>query len=262
MAYALVRPLPADPSAIVISSDRIGAIVGRFRATWQRSPSREELNALIESFVREEVFYREGLALGLDRDDVVVRNRVKQKMELLSEDSSAAAPSEADLQKYLDEHRDDFVTPAAMPFEQVYFDPDRHRERLDRDARQSLVALRAGGDALTYGDSTLLPRHVERAFPADIKEAFGDAFEQVVRDLPPGTWSGPLRSSFGYHLVRVVWKGARSVPTLADAHGVVLREWTRAHTVDVGERLYRSLRARYTVTVAAGQVAAIAADRP
>ena len=165
-AYALVRPASSDASAIVVSSDRIAAIVAQFRGTWQRSPSREELDALIESFVREEVFYREGLALGLDRDDLVVRNRVKQKMELLGEDAMAAEPSEADLQKYLDEHREVFAIPAALSFEQVYFDPDRHGDRLEQDVRQSLAALRAGRDAVPYGDRTLLPPRMERALPA------------------------------------------------------------------------------------------------
>ena len=99
-------------------------------------------------------------------------------------------------------------------------------------------------------------------FLPDIKGVFGDAFEKAVRDMPPGTWSGPMRSSFGYHLVRVIWKGERVIPTLANAHDVVLREWTRAHTVDAREQLYRSLRKRYTVAIAPAQVAAIAGGRP
>ena len=212
--------------------------------------------------MREEVFYREGLALGLDRDDLVVRNRVKQKMEVLSEDAMAADPSEADLQKYLNEHRDAFAIPAALSFEQVYFDPDRRGDQLQRDVRQSLAVLRGGRDAVAFGDRTLLPPRMERALPADITAVFGDAFEKAVRDMSPGTWSGPLRSSFGYHLVRVTWKGEPVVPALADAHDVVLREWTRAHTVDAREQFYRSLRTRYTVTIAPAQVAAIAGGHP
>ena len=261
-AYTAFRPASSDSSAIVVSGDRIAAIVAQFRGTWQRPPSREELDALIDSYVREEVFYREGLALGLDRDDLVVRNRVKQKMEVLGEDAMAVEPSEVELQRYLDEHRDVFAIPAALSFQQVYFDPDRHGDQLERNVRQSLAALRSGSDAVTRGDRTLLPPRMERALPPDIKGVFGEAFEKAVRDTPAGTWSGPLRSSFGYHLVRVIWKGEPVIPTLADAHDVVLREWTRAHTVDAREQLYRSLRKRYTVAVAPAQVAAIAGGRP
>jgi hypothetical protein len=261
-AYSLFRPASSESFAIVVSADRIAAIVAQFRGTWQRPPSREELDALIDSYVREEVFYREGLALGLDRDDLVVRNRVKQKMEVLGEDAMAAEPSEVDLQKYLDDHREAFAIPAALSFEQVYFDPDRHGDQLQRDVRQSLAALRAGRDAVTYGDRTLLPPRMERVLPSDITGVFGDAFEKAVRDMPSGTWSGPLSSSFGYHLVRVIWKGEPVMPSLADAHDVVLREWTRAHAVDAREQLYRSLRKRYTVAIAPAQVAALAGDRP
>ena len=115
--YGVIRPPASDASAIVVSSDRIAAIAAQFRGTWQRPPSRDELNALVESYVREEVFYREGRALVIDCDDLIVRNRVKQKMEVLSEDALLAEPSEADLQKYLDEHREVFATPAALSFE-------------------------------------------------------------------------------------------------------------------------------------------------
>ena len=261
-AYTVFRPASSDSSAIVVSSDRIAAIVAQFRGTWQRPPSREELDALIESFVRDEVFYREGVALGLDRDDLVVRNRVKQKMEVLSADAMAAEPSEADLQKYLDDHREVFAIPAAMSFEQVYFDPDRHGHQFEQDVRQALAALRAGRDAVGFGDRTLLPPRMERALPADITAVFGDAFATAIRDVSPGTWSGPIRSSFGDHLVRITWKGEAVVPALADVRDVVLREWTHAQTVDAREQLYRSLRQRYTVTIAPAPAVAIAGDRP
>ena len=163
--YGVIRPPASDASAIVVSSDRIAAIAAQFRGTWQRPPSRDELNALVESYVREEVFYREGRALGLDCDDLIVRNRVKQKMEVLSEDALLAQPSEAGLQRYLDEHREVFATPAAMSFEQVYFDADRRGEHLERDVNRSLVALRRGGDVVPPGDGTLLPSHMDHVLP-------------------------------------------------------------------------------------------------
>lgn len=261
-AFTIFRPASSDSSAIVVSNDRIAAIVAQFRGTWQRPPSREELDALIESYVREEVLYREGLALGLDRDDLIVRNRVKQKMEVLSEDALAAEPSDADLQTYLDQHREVFATPAALSFEQVYFDPDRHGEQLERDVRQSLAALREGRAAATCGDRTLLPPRMDRVLPVDVTGAFGDAFEQAVRGVAAGEWSGPIRSSFGYHLVRVAWRGEPVVPTLADVHDLVVREWTRAHTVAAREQLYRSLRKRYTVTIAPPRIAARGGGQP
>ena len=155
-----------------------------------------------------------------------------------------------------------FATPAALSFQQVYFDADQHGEHMERDIRQSLVVLRRGRDVVPRGDGTLLPSHMDRALPADIKGAFGDAFEQAVRGLAPGDWTGPISSSFGYHLVRVTWKGDSVSPALPDVHDLVVREWTRAHTVDAREQLYRTLLKRYTVTIAPSQIAAIGGGQP
>jgi hypothetical protein len=250
VAYGRLAPARSDGSAVVVTQDQIVSIADRFRATSQRPPSRDELNALIDAHVRDEVFYREGLALGLDRDDPVVRIRVKQKMEVLSDEAMTAEPSDTDLQAYLDRHRAAFEIPAPLSFEQVYFDPDRHAERLVPDMNRTREALRHGSSATAVGDHTLLPDRMDRALPSEIAAVFGSAFNTSVHALPAETWSDPVRSSIGFHLVRVTWRGQSTVPTLAEAHDVVLREWTHQRTVEARERLYRTLRARYTVTIA------------
>ena len=249
-AYAALAPATPDSSSITVSSDQIASIAAQFRATWQRPPTEEELRHLIDGYVREEVLYREGLALGLDRDDPVVRNRVKQKVEILSEDALSVEPTDAQLQKYLDDHREAFEIPAAVSLEQAYFDPDRHGDRLDVNMRAALDRLRAGGRAADAGDRTQLPARLDRVLPPDLARSFGEEFARSVRDLPVGQWSGTVRSSFGHHLVRVTWRGEPRMPALAEARDVVAREWSRAHAVEVKEQFYRSLRDRYTVTIA------------
>jgi len=247
-AYRLVSPVQIDTSRIVISSEQIASLAEQFRRAWQRPPSRDELDRLIEARVRDEVLYREGLALGLDRDDPVVRNRVKQKVEILSEDALTAEPTDTELQAFLDAHPEQFALPASVSFEQIYFDPARRGDTLDASLRRARETLQLGRPA--GGDQTMLPAQMERAVPSQIEAAFGATFETVVRYLPVGTWSEPVGSSFGYHLVRVSAKTDSKVPTLADARDVVAREWLRAHTVEARERLYASLRARYSVVIA------------
>jgi hypothetical protein len=237
-----------DASAIVISSDQIVAIAEQFRGLWQRAPTRAELDRLIEARVRDEVLYREGVALGLDRDDPVVRSRIKQKMEVLAEDALTAEPTAAELQAYLDAHPAVFALPAAVSFDQVYFDPARRGSALESDMRHAREVLRAGGRVA--GDPTMLPKRMEHAPPADVQATFGAAFETAVRAAPAGTWSEPVRSSFGYHLVRVTERTAARAPTLADAHEAVLREWSRERAAEAQERLYRTLRSRYSVEIA------------
>jgi PPIC-type PPIASE domain len=246
-AYQVVAPAPADTSAIVVSGDQIVSLAEQFRASWQRPPSREELEHLIQARVRDEVLYREGVALGLDRDDPVVRNRVRQKMEALTEDVLTEEPTDAELQAYLDAHPDLFAVPALVSFEQRYFDPGR-RTVLDADLRRAHDVLRAGGTV--HGDRTMLPGRMDNALDADVQAAFGEAFAKAIQAAPVGVWFEPIQSSFGYHLVRVTGRTAATVPRLADARSVVAREWSRARTVEGREQLYRSLRARYTIEVA------------
>jgi len=247
-AYRLVAPKGSDAAAVVVSSGQIVAMAEQFRGTWQRPPTREELQQLIDARVRDEVLYREGVALGLDRDDPVVRNRVKQRVELLTEEALTAEPTDAELQAYMDAHREKFERPGAVSFEQIYFDPARHGAAIEAEARRAREVLQGGGTI--RGDATMLPPRMDEALPIDVQTAFGAAFAEAVRGLAVGAWSAPVKSAFGCHLVRVTRRTKARSPTLAEARDAVLREWSRARTAEAKEQLYESLRARYTVVVA------------
>jgi hypothetical protein len=141
---AWLRPAaaPAGNVEIVVSEARVRNLAQNFRRTWQRPPTRQELEGLVESHVREEVFYREALALGLDRDDAIIRRRLQQKMEFVSEEASALArPSDAELQQYLETHPGDFVVEPRVTFAHVYLDPARRAAKLQADARRLLDAF-------------------------------------------------------------------------------------------------------------------------
>jgi hypothetical protein len=129
------------------------------------------------------MLYREGLALGLDRDDPVVRNRVVQKFEILSGDALSVEPRDAELQAYLDAHRGEFDIPARLSFEQVYFDPSKHVASLATVTERARRALAAGASAEAVGDRTLLPVTMSRVLPEDITAQFGAAFAQVVAEV-------------------------------------------------------------------------------
>jgi hypothetical protein len=247
-AYRLVAPADRATSTVVISSDQIASIAAQLRGVHQRPPTAEELARAVDARVHDEILYREGVALGLDRDDPVIRNRVKQKMELLADDAATVEPSDADLQAYLVSHPELFALPATVSFEQIYFDPTRHGAALASDLTRARDRLRSGGSV--SGDQTLLPRLMETARLDDVETSFGSAFEKAVQALPVATWSEPVRSTYGYHLVRVAARTDARMPSLADARDVVFREWTHQRTVEAKERLYRSLRARYSVVIA------------
>ena len=252
-AYRFIAPPASDASEIVITADRITSITAQFSANHGgRPPRADELRAAIDAYVRDEMLYREGLALGLDRDDPVVRNRIRQKADLLSEDVLTSLPSDRDLEAYLAAHQAEFDLPAPVSFQQIYIDPDRHQgEDLTMVVTRVRQALTLERRPETLGDRTLLPSIMTDALPPDIGAVFGDDFAKGLAAFDGDGWQGPLTTSYGLHLVRITHRGESTRATLADARDVVTREWSRAHTAKLKEEFYRMLARRYTVRVAA-----------
>jgi hypothetical protein len=251
--YRIIAPPATDASEIVITSDRIASISAQFSASHGgRPPHESELRKAIDTYVRDEMLYREGVALGLDRDDPVVRNRIRQKAELLSDDALTRVPSDGDLEAYLAAHQAEFDLPAPISFQQIYIDPGRHR---DDDLALVITgvrkALALGRHPGTLGDRTLLPPTMTEAFPQDVEAAFGNDFARQLAALNGDGWQGPFTTSYGLHLVRVTHRGESTRATLADARDVVTREWSRSETARLKQEFYRMLARRYTVVVAA-----------
>jgi hypothetical protein len=236
----------AAPDEIVVSRSQVEGLVMQFERVWQRPPTADERQALIDSWVRDEVFYREALAMGLEQDDPVVRRRLSQKLQfILDTGSESAAPTDTELQAWLDEHPERYRIEATYALRQAYFDPARHGERLDAVIAAAKRALAAGGPA---GDPTMLPAEFEgRA--TELERSFGPEFEQALRELPVGGWQGPVRSTFGLHLVEI---SARTDPrdaSLAEARPEVARDLMQARAEASQDALYENLRARYEIRV-------------
>ncbi len=251
-AYWLVAAPTQDNAVIVVTPDRIAALDAQFSAIHDgRPPTDLERRNLFDAYLRDEMLYREGLALGLDRDDPVVRNRVRQKADILSSDALAVEPTDADLEAYLKAHRSEFDIPGRVSFEQIYFDPARHAEPIDAVVARAQRALAGGLDASAVGDRTLLPATIARALPSDVTAQFGEGFAKQLADLNGKAWQGPVTTPFGVHLVRVTAREPATPATLANARDVVAREWSRAQIAARKEQFYRDLAKRYTIRVEA-----------
>ncbi len=252
-AYRLIAPPASDASEIVITADRIASITAQFSASHGgRPPYEEELRAAVDAYVRDEMLYREGLALGLDRDDPVVRNRIRQKADLLSEDALTSEPSDRDLEAYLAAHQTEFDIPGRVSFQQIYIDPGRRRgDDLTMVVSTVRQALTRGTQPGMLGDRTLLPATMTEVLPHDIEAVFGNDFARQLAAIDGDGWQGPLTTSYGLHLVRITYRGEPTRATLADARDVVTREWSRAQTAKRKEQFYQMLAGRYTVRVEA-----------
>jgi hypothetical protein len=244
----------ASRDRILVDEAELMRLSEQFQRTWMRPPTREELRGLAEDFVKEEVLYREALALGLDRDDLVIRRRMRQKMEFLNADLTEQQPTDADLQAYLEANPDSFRRPPRFSFQQVYLSPQRSGEDPERRAQALLGRLQAAGraadlDFQALGDATLLPPQMQRATPRDIANTFGRDFADAVAQAQRDAWSGPYASAYGLHLLRVTEHQPGSLPTLAEVRPVVEREWANERRQEADARFYQALRDRYTVEI-------------
>jgi hypothetical protein len=215
---------PADPVGrrIVITQGVVDDLVTQHVAARGREPSSAELNHLIESYVHDEILYREGVALGLDRDDLVVKRRVRQKIEVMAEEEAAVgAPTATDLSEYLAANQARFLQPAILTFEQV-------------------------------GTPSLLPQRMMQT-PADlVARDFGPSFAAALEKAPVGKWVGPIDSSFGAHYVRVSDRRPPVMPKLADVRDQVVREWEYERRQRARTDSYARMRRAYDVTIDTG----------
>jgi hypothetical protein len=243
------------PGRIVVSQGQLESMMVGFTRTWQRPPAPEEWEGLIRDRVREEVYSREAIALGLDRDDTIIRRRLRQKMEFVSEDmATQAQPTEAELGAYLAAHPDLFGVERRFTFTHVFLNPEKHGESLARDAARVLVQLSqagTGADAPALGDPFLLEHHFAAVTASEVDKQFGQGFAAKLGGIPPGQWQGPLESGYGVHLVLVGEHTQGRLPALADVRDAVRREWDSARRKEANEKFYQELLKRYTVTVEA-----------
>jgi hypothetical protein len=242
-----------DPASrrVVVGRGALENLAAAFERTWQRPPTRAELEGLVADHVRETILAREAKALGLDEDDVIVRRRLRQKIELLAASlAESAEPSEADLEAWLREHADRWRVEPRVSFRHVYLSRERRGAATDADAARLLGELAAGSaDPATAGDPLLLPAALVDAPLPDVARQFGGDFAARVGALELGRWNGPVESGYGVHLVRVDAREDGRLPALGEVRDAVLRDWQAAQAEAAREAHYRALRERYTVVI-------------
>jgi len=252
-AYAWLVPDQPGEDEIVVTQGQQEHLVLTFTRTWQRPPSEVEFTALVDDWIREEIAWREGLRMGLDEGDTVIRRRLRQKLELLAEDVVALAPPEdAALQAWLDQHPEDYELEPRFTLEQVYFSRDQRGAAVTTDAEQALVLLNSQDPTLdpqSLGDPLPLPGRFDNERQGALAAQFGSGFAEALQGLEIGAWQGPVESGFGLHLVRVEQAAPGRPLGLDEAREQVLRDWQNQQRLDNLERMYQRLAERYRVVV-------------
>ena len=253
-AYSLMSDgTGGEPGKIVVTHGQLASMRESFARTWQRPPTREEFEGLIRDRVREEVYYREALALGLDKGDSIIRRRLRQKMEFVTDDVAAGAqPTDDELNAYLQAHPDKFRVEQQFTFRQLYLNAEKHGDSLAPAAAQLVAKLnQAGGDTgfAVMGDPFMLDNNFTAVPAGEVTKQFGEKFTAKLGEISPGRWQGPVESGFGVHVVFLAERTQGRLPPLKDVREAVSREWDSARRLEANKKIYQEMLKRYTVTI-------------
>jgi hypothetical protein len=248
------RPPTAGDEArrVVVTASDLAQLRVAFMRTWQREPTDVELRGELEKFIREEVLYREALARGYDRDDIVVRRAMQRKMEFLGQaQATAAPPSDDEIQAYFALRREKYRTSAVVSFSQVYFNPDTREGRSERDAIEALGEIRRidpdVAELNRWGDPVMLPSYHSDQTEQDVASTFGEDFVQAILALKVGTWEGPVLSGYGLHLVRITRKQESRIPEWTEVRSRVVTDMEYEAGNAAKEQLFQEIAQQYQV---------------
>lgn len=244
------RPTEVSAARIEVTAPVIERLRAGFERQFGKSPDEVELRGLVTAHIREEVLCREALALGLDRDDTIVRRRLAQKMEFLTDDlASAAEPEDAAVRNFFETNAARYAKPAQVSFRHVYFSKEKRGAKGEATAREALAALVKGASDETIGDAFLHGFVFAEREAQEVTALFGGEFAAQVAALRVGAWSGPIASSYGLHLVRVEARGAMQPASFDAVRAKVAEDFNEERRRTTNREIFEKLRERYQVSV-------------
>lgn len=258
--YALFGTPEEDfrETRIMVDANRINAYISEWESRWNRPPTRQEIEAVIQQYVRETILYQQAVAMGLNEDDPITRRRMAQKLEYLTSDlASIQQPAEGELEQYFQENLVRYKRPDQITFMQVFISPDARGETTLDDAEEILDQLRTQHqtlgepDVLTLqaGDRLMLQNHFSAVTERAIARHFGSGFAAAVMQLEVGQWHGPVLSGYGLHLVYVSDSQTAPPTALEDIKAIVLEDWHVVQREKFNTAFYEALKENYVIII-------------
>ncbi len=244
------NPVEVD-NRIVISQADLDVLASDWIRRTGRPPSPQQVEQQLRQYIREQVLSREAVNLGLDRDDVIIRRRLAQKMQFLFDDlGQVPDPTDTDLNVFMSNHIERFTLPATLSFRHIFLNPDSGGEAIQDQAQQLLRRLQesnAAVDTSELGDPTLLPLQFDNQTRLQLSNLLGDEFAEQVYSLPVNHWSGPVASGYGLHLVYIHSRTAARVQQLAEVRHSVIRQWQTVKQQELNNLFYQGIQQRYEI---------------
>jgi peptidyl-prolyl cis-trans isomerase C len=253
--YIVAEPeIVADDKTVTITESEVEWLTTVWENRWNRPPTQQELDGLVQQQVRETILYREALDMGLDKDDVVIRRRLAQKVEFLTQDLlQPKPPNEEQLAAYFKENIETYMPAPRITFTQVFFDPDRRGNATLSDAEAARVSLTAMADIPAdmdqFGDAFLLHRYYLDKTEAEVARLFGKGFTDPLFALDKEVWTGPVLSGYGTHLVYVHDRVDPVAPKIDMVRERLTADWIDQKHQKLNDAFLSRLIGSYTVIV-------------
>lgn len=251
--YAQLHPerFAADTShRIELSATDVGRVQLAFIARWQRQPTPAELQSLLVSEVRNEILSREAIALGLDKDDIIVKRRLAQKMEFLADDMSALRePTAAELRAWFDLRKSEFAPEPRITFRHVFFSTDQRGVGAQEAARRALTSASGPRHGAPRGDAFMFQDYYAGQTKVQVSQVFGSDFATSVFATQTQRWSGPFASGLGWHVVWAEELDAGEVPSYESVEAGVRDRWMSEQREAAKHARFEAMQARYEVVL-------------
>jgi hypothetical protein len=249
LLYGWVSDESKSQDTIYFDDYDMNNIIASWEMQWKRLPTDEELKSLVEQNIRQEIFYQEALKMNLDHNDEIIKRRLAQKMNFLSNDlATLKEPSEEELKEYYAENKEAYLLPPVYSFYQISFRSDGRTNPRD-DAEQLLkrIGERAPGSLKEEGDALPFPYFFEMTDGDELGRQLGMKFSKSIETLEISKWAGPIRSGFGWHLVYVSTKTPARAPRFESIRKELKRDLEYEKQRKVNDQVYRELKNKYEI---------------
>jgi peptidyl-prolyl cis-trans isomerase C len=242
-----------DPFTVGVTSADIEWIRSSWEARMKRQPTQQELQGLVNLYIRNEILRREALAMDLDERDLVIQRRLVQKLTFVFEDlAESVEPTDDELKKYLQENQEKYRIPEMITFTQVYFNPDKRKD-VTKEAENILARLKskqsAPEEAASLGDMIMIDTSYKERSPDEIARALGKGFSDDLFSAGEMGWQGPIASTFGLHLVYIEKRSASKMPEFENIREDVKNDFMHDRKKQVIDTAYNAAKSRYTILV-------------
>lgn len=237
---------------IIVDNERIGMMVMNYKTQTGDLPNKEQLNAMIDNYIREEISYREAKKIGLDKDDEIIRRRLSQKFNFLQTDlTEAAQPSDKDLKQFYTQHPELFQTDATVSFSHIYFSADNNTDDIAKQKALTVLQQIKNSNlqrAPEKGDRFPLQYDYTDQATVDIQQNFGD--KPILQELfkaPLHTWTGPVQSGYGWHLVFISKRNSATVIPFEAIKEEVKTKWLEEVKSAQNKKVFDQLNEKYII---------------